>query len=154
LIPSPNNPSSDLGSLLSASSSLPSPVDILQVCSSETAESVESQVQSIVDASTINSVFLHSIDGMTDNSYFQCLEDIKQFVSNNKQYTHIVMGNGVLPKELLPRIAVANNSQCISDVISILDNHRFQRPVYAGNAISTVKAILKNESGECINFKI
>ena len=84
---------------------------------------------------------------MQDNCYFECLDEIKQFVSN-KQYTHVVMGNGLLPKELLPRLACAQNSQCISDVISVLDAHRFQRPVYAGNAISTVKAVLKNESGK------
>jgi electron transfer flavoprotein alpha subunit len=101
----------------------------------------------MVGAETINSIFLHSIDGMEDNCYFDVSDEIKNFVQNNSQYTHVVMGNGLLPKEILPRLACAFNSQCISDVISILDSHRFQRPVYAGNAISTVRAVLKNESG-------
>ena len=91
---------------------------------------------------------------MADNCFFHSLNEIKEFVSQNKgKYTHIVMGNGVLSKELLPRLACANDSQCISDVVSVLDSHRFQRPIYAGNAISTIKATLANETGNTIPFR-
>ena len=149
IIPSPNSPSSDLGALLSASSSLPSPVDILQVCSSENSENVISEIQSITPCSNVNSIFVNNIDGMEDNCHFHCLDEIKKFVSENKdKYTHVVMGNGNLSKEILPRLACANDSQCISDIISILDYERFQRPIYAGNAISTVKVERQSTSGK------
>lgn len=147
VIPSPNSPSSDLGSLLTASSQLPSPVDILQIASTDQVDSVSRQVHSIASAPDIGSLFVHAVQDMDDNCYFQCLESIKRFVSERGHYTHVVMGNGLLAKELLPRLAVANHSQCISDIIAILDPLRFQRPIYAGNAISTVRATLSGDSG-------
>ena len=158
LIPTPNSPSSDLGPLLSASSYLPSPVDILQICSSKNSENVISEIQNITPSSVVNSIFLNDIKGMEDYCHFHCLDEIKKFVYENKnKYTHVVMGNGNLSKEILPRLSSANDSQCISDIISILDHERFQRPIYAGNAVSTVKVNRQSSSGKnetCIKIFI
>ena len=148
IIPSPNAPSSDLGPLLSASSHLSSPVDVFQICSSDRTDSVISEISSIISADSVNAIHIESIEGLQPNSYFGCMDHLKSFVSENKsKYTHIVMGNGTLSKEMLPRLACANDSQCISDVISVVDPHTFKRPIYAGNAVSTVKAQLSSDSG-------
>jgi electron transfer flavoprotein alpha subunit len=148
LIPSPNGPGSDLGQLLSASSNLPSPVDVLQICTSDRSDQILSEIASTIPADSINSLYLKGVEDMPDNSYFGCMDLIKEFVKENKsKYTHVIMGNSNLSKELLPRLACAFDSQAISDVVAVLDNHRFQRPIYAGNAISTVRAILSDPTG-------
>ena len=43
-------------------------------------------------------------------------------------------------KNIFPRIAVKLDIAQISDVIKIISNDTFMRPIYAGNAIATVKS--------------
>eukprot|EP00474_Spongospora_subterranea_P009133 CRZ09591.1 hypothetical protein [Spongospora subterranea] len=71
----------------------------------------------------------------------QLAENLTQLIcgiQEKNKYTHIVAPGTTFGKDVTPRLAATMDVAAISDVISIESQDTFSRPVYAGNAISTV----------------
>jgi electron transfer flavoprotein alpha subunit len=57
-----------------------------------------------------------------------------------KGYTHVLAPASAFGKDLLPRVAAKLGAQQVSDVSAVHGPTSFDRPIYAGNAITTVEA--------------
>ena len=70
---------------------------------------------------------------------------LQRLLSESQSYTHVVSAHSSSAKSILPRVAGKLDVPAVSDVTSVShdssDNSTtFTRPIYAGNAIATVKS--------------
>lgn len=61
-------------------------------------------------------------------------------VSLAGDYSHIVAPGTTDAKNIMPRVAALLDVMVISEVTGVIDADTFERPIYAGNAIQTVKS--------------
>jgi electron transfer flavoprotein alpha subunit len=62
-----------------------------------------------------------------------------QIAEISAPFTHVFGPSTTFGKDLMPRVAALLDAPQVSDVMSIESATRFRRPIYAGNAITTVE---------------
>jgi len=92
------------------------------------------------DAATLEGVekVLHVEDATYENMLCEPTADL--LFELMKSYDYLVSAATTNGKNILPRVAAKLDVSQISEIISVIDNKTFQRPIYAGNAIATVES--------------
>lgn len=73
-----------------------------------------------------------------DNLTAENMQEVVLAVAKN--YTHILAPASSFGKNFMPRVAAQLDVMQISDVVKIHDAETFDRPIYAGNAITTIRS--------------
>ncbi|MDA1074447.1 MAG: FAD-binding protein [Proteobacteria bacterium] len=55
-------------------------------------------------------------------------------------YSHVLAGHTTSGKNFLPRVAARLDVAQISDIVAVVSEDTFKRPIYAGNGIATIKS--------------
>ena len=77
-------------------------------------------------------------DAAYGNGLAEPISDL--IVSLAGDYEHIVAPATNSAKNILPRVAALLDVMVISDITVVIDSDTFERPIYAGNALQTVKS--------------
>ena len=77
-------------------------------------------------------------DKSLENGLAENLAPLMQSLSG--RYSHMMAAATTTGKNVMPRLAALLDVMQISDIIKIDDANTFQRPIYAGNALSTVSS--------------
>ena len=81
---------------------------------------------------------------IADNAAYehQLAENLSQLVAElGRDYSHVISPATTTGKNVMPRVAALLDVAQVSDIIRVDDADTFARPIYAGNAIATVKSL-------------
>ena len=102
------------------------------------------------DAAAAEAATLHGVAKVLfadDQAYCHAMAEptAALIVSLAGDYSHIAAPSGSFSKSVLPRVAALLDVMVISEVTAVIDAETFERPIYAGNAIQTVKSADKTK---------
>lgn len=106
------------------------PVDILVL-----GEGIDQVAVAASKLAGVHKVLVSQDQGFDDQSAGALVPLLTSLAPN---YAHIVTSAGAVGRDVFPRLAAKLDIQPITDVIAIHAPNRFDRPIYAGNAIETV----------------
>ena len=85
----------------------------------------------------INKV-LYCNDAIYENALAENVSFLIKSIAQD--YSHILFSNTANGKNIAPRLAALLDVMIVPDIIEIIDENTFKRPIYAGNAIATCKS--------------
>ena len=117
---------------INAASKLGSEINVLVLGSN--IENISKEISSYQHVSKV--IFIDS--EKFENAIAENIEPV--ILSLAEKYSHILAPATTFGKNVMPRVAVKLDVAQISDIINIESEDTFIRPIYAGNALATVKS--------------
>ena len=108
--------------------------EVTILCASSDCDGAASAASQIDGASKV----LCADDDAYGNGLAEPIADL--VVALSSDYEHIVAAATNSSKNILPRVAALLDVMVITDSTNVVDADTFERPIYAGNAIQTVKS--------------
>lgn len=122
-------------STINAAKQLGNPI-VAVLLGSNSSKIAQEQVSKIAGLSKV----LVSDDSKLDHYLPELVSPIFKNLISNDEFSHLIVPASTVGKNVLPRVGALLDVQPISDIIKIEDSTTFKRPIYAGNAIVTVKS--------------
>lgn len=97
-------------------------------------DKIASQAAKISGINTVHAVTT------TDENWKLAVGIAPKIAEIASDYTHIFGPSTTFGKDVIPCVAAILGYNQISDIMQVIDAHTFKRPIYAGNAIITVKS--------------
>ncbi|KAJ2931213.1 hypothetical protein H1R20_g5801, partial [Candolleomyces eurysporus] len=128
-------------SALTAAKQLGGQVSALIVGDSEHVNGVVEQAKKLQGLTSV----LHSTSSQYAEPLPEVLTPLFEKLLSDSSFTHVVSATSSSAKSVLPRVSARLDAPTVSDVTSVehdasTNSTTFTRPIYAGNAIATVKA--------------
>jgi electron transfer flavoprotein alpha subunit len=108
--------------------------DVTVLCTGATCAAAATEAATITGVSKV----LCAEDAIYGKRLAEPVADL--LVSLSGDYEHIVAPATTDAKNIMPRVAALLDVMVISDATAVVDANTFERPIYAGNAIQTVKS--------------
>lgn len=112
--------------------------DLHLLIAGNNADSVVEQAKNIVGVSKVLVANHESLaDGLAENIAW-LVKGLAKNIANN--YSHILAPASNFGKNFLPRVAAMLDVMQVSDIIEVVSDDTFVRPIYASNALLTVQS--------------
>ncbi|KCV71181.1 electron transfer flavoprotein alpha subunit [Fonticula alba] len=121
-------------SAITAASKLNRPISLLVAGSK--ADAIAQEAAKTAGVAEVLSVK----DAAYDNALAENVASLIVDVQNRHTFSHIFAPHSSFGRNVMPRAAALLDIAQISDITAVKDEATFVRPIYAGNAISTVKS--------------
>jgi electron transfer flavoprotein alpha subunit len=118
-----------LGRLVAAAGALGGPIDVL--VAGQNAGIVAEQAARLAGVARVRSA--EAVPATAETL-------VPLLASLAPDYSHIVAPAATLGRDVIPRLAATLDVMPVTDVVAIHGPDRFDRPIYAGNAIETVRS--------------
>ncbi len=110
---------------------------------------IESALEDLKKCNHLKKIFFVNNKDLTEPIAENLSSYILKFL-DGKNFTHIFSPSTTFGKNLSPKISAELDVQQISDIINVIDDKTFERPIYAGNAIATVRS---NDSTKVVTVR-
>ena len=109
--------------------------DVTILCAGSTCSAAAAEAATITGVAKV----LCAEDAIYGKRLAEPVADL--LISLSGDYEHIVAPATTDAKNIMPRVAALLDVMVISDATAVIDANTFERPIYAGNAIQTVKSL-------------
>ena len=95
---------------------------------------IATEASKLIGVNTVNAV-------TTTNENWKLAQGIAPKIAElSADYTHVFGPSTTFGKDVMPCVAALLGQNQISDIMQVIDAQTFKRPIYAGNAVITVKS--------------